>query len=328
MRIDRFFYKLEKFLKRQMTRGAFLKICCGGLLFLISENSFLRLAFARTGESGPRPKRGIKGVHDLVVSQGADPYSNTIKAVEAMGGMALFVKEGDTVLVKPNIAWDRTPEQAANTNPQVVAALVELCYQAGAKRVNVFDVPCNDDRRTYENSGIQKAAEEKGAKVYFADHWNVVKAKFPYPSPMEDWPIMRDAMVCDKLINVPILKHHSIARLTIAMKNLMGVCSGTRGKMHVDIGRKLVDLTDYIYPELTVIDATRVLLRNGPIGGNLEDVERMDKVIVGTDPVLADSYAAGLMNVDLDSVPYLKEARERGFGQTDVSQADIHEVKS
>jgi len=192
--MENLLYKIETSLKRQMTRKGFLRICAAGLLYCVAQNRFLKLAFANSGESTGRKTRGAKGAHDLVLAEGNDPYKNTIEAIAAMGGMERFVRKGSVVVVKPNMAWDRSPEQAGNTNPDVVAALVELCYKAGAKRVNVFDVPCNDDRRVYEHSGIQKAAEAKGAKVYFADHWNVVKAKFPYKSGMEDWPVLRDAV--------------------------------------------------------------------------------------------------------------------------------------
>ncbi len=325
--MDRFFYHLESLCKRQMTREGFLRVAAGGLAVFLSQNAFLKWAFAKKGESSGRIKKGIKGTHDLVVADGTDPYRNTVQAVEAMGGMGRFVKKGETVVVKPNMAWDRTPEQAANTDPRVVAAVVELCYKAGAKRVNVFDVPCNDERRVYENSGIEKAAREAGARVYFADHWNVVKARFPYPSPMEDWPILRDAVVCDTFINVPVLKSHGLTKLTLSMKNLMGVCSGTRGRMHFGIGRNLADLTDFIAPDLTVIDATRVLMRHGPSGGNLADVAQVNKLIVATDPVLADSFAAGMIKVDPRTIPYIKEAAIRKLGNPDISKADILRIQ-
>lgn len=326
--MERILYYLETFFKKQISRRRFMQFLFGGLLYFISENRFLKIAFAKTGESTGRPKKGIQGDHDLVIAKGSDPYQNAVKAIEAMGGMKRFVKKNAVVVIKPNMAWDRTPAQAANTDPQVVAALVELCYQAGAKRVNVFDIPCNDERRVYEHSGIQAAAKEKGAKVYFADHWNVVKAKFPYHSPMEGWPILRDAVDCDTFINVPVLKHHGLTGLTLSMKNLMGVCSGSRGLIHVDIGRRLVDLTGFINPDLTVIDATRVLLRNGPSGGHLDDVAQINQMIVSTDPTLADLFACGMMEKDPREIPYLGEAIKRNFGNVNLSQADILTVES
>ncbi|MBD3425918.1 MAG: DUF362 domain-containing protein [Candidatus Omnitrophica bacterium] len=325
--MDRFFYNLECFLKQHISRGRFIKLLLGGALYFISNNALLKYAFARTARSGGRPKKNIKGDHDLVVSKGPDPYNNTEKAIEGIGGMDRFVKKGDVVFLKANISWDRSPEQAGNTNPYVVAALVDMCYAAGAKRVNMSDNTCNEARRSYDNSEIPRVAREKGAYVHFVDNWNVVKAEFPYRSPMHDWPIYREAVECDVFINVPILKHHRLTGLTLSMKNLMGVCSGTRGLIHAGIGRKLADLTDYISPELTVIDATRVLLRNGPSGGSLDDVARMDTVIAGTDPVLADSYACTLVDRDPMSITYIEQAVRLGYGSADLTKADILKVK-
>ncbi|HOY10253.1 MAG TPA: DUF362 domain-containing protein [Candidatus Omnitrophota bacterium] len=326
--MEKFLYNLETFLKTQMNRKGFLKVCCAVLLAFITGNQLLKAAFAKSEDSSGRPKKGLKGLHDIVAVKGGDPYQNTVKAVEQMGGIGRFVKKGDVVVVKPNMAWDRTPRQAANTDPMVVAALVELCYKAGAKRVNVFDIPCNEDRPVYEHSGIAAAAKEKGAFVYFADHWNVVKAKFSYNSSMEGWPVLRDAVVCDTFINVPVLKHHGYTKLTLSMKNLMGVCSGKRGLIHLDIGTKLVDMTDFINPDLTVIDATRVLLRNGPSGGNESDVQAFNTVIAATDPTLADVYACSLVKIDPAEIPYLKAAMARGVGRSDLTQADVLEVQA
>ena len=323
----KFLYSLECLLRRQISRGRFLKFCLGGLLFLLTESALMKMAFAQKGESGPRPKKNIPTEQDLVAVHGPDPYKNTVAAVEGLGGMGRFVKKGDTVVVKPNIGWDRSPEQAANTNPAVVAALVELCYPAGAKRVNVFDVTCNDARRCYENSGIQQAAKGKGAQVYLADTWNVVKAKFPYPSPMEGWPVLRDAMVCDVLINVPVLKHHGLTGLTLSMKNLMGVCGGVRGLMHAGIGPKLADLTDFIKPELTVIDATRFLVRNGPSGGDLNDVVVFDTVFASPDPVLADAYGCHFVKKDPMEFSYLQEAAKKNMGIIDINKARVRTIE-
>lgn len=317
---------------RKISRKNFLKICLAGIAGLAAGSRLLNnIDNAEAAPTAPdvfngRPKKGIKGDYDLVVAKGIDPYASTVKAVEGLGGMSRFVKKNDTVLIKPNIGWDRSPEQAANTNPLVVAALIDMSFKAGAKRVNIFDVTCNDAKRCYDNSGIQAIAKEKGANIYFADDWNTVPLKMGYKSPMDGWPILKDAIQCDTFINVPILKHHSLAGLTISMKNLMGICGGQRGLMHFGIGKKLVDLTDFINPELTVVDAYRVLLRHGPVGGDLEDVAKLETIIAGTDPVLADAYAAKLMDKDPMSISYIKEASERGFGSADIGAAKILDV--
>ncbi len=305
-----------------------------GLAF-IAAGSFIfrsRALFAQSGTANGRPKKKIKGDHDLVCVRAApdrgappsvDPYSMTVKAINAMGGMERFVKKGGTVVVKPNIGWDRTPEQAANTNPLVVAAVVELCFKAGAKKVNVFDNPCNDPRRCYDSSGIREAAKSKGANVFFPDLKDTVAAKFSYESPMEGWPILRAALECDTFINVPVLKHHGLPGLTLSMKNLMGICSGNRGLMHDGLGRKIVDLTDFINPELTVIDGIKYLERHGPTGGNTSDVRELNTVIVSTDPTLADAYASAAAGKDPLFLENVRIAAKRKLGNADIGKADI-----
>jgi len=311
-------------LNKKMSRKQFLKLLVSGLAVLpFSNQIFGNAAHSAQDSAGfnGRPKSGVKGDYDLVIAKGEDPFNMTVKAVESMGGMGRFVKKGAVVVIKPNIGWDRSPEQAGNTNPQVVAALADMAYKAGAKRVNIFDITCNDPRRCYANSGVEAAASAVGAKIYFPDDWDVVKASFGYASPMQGWPILKDAIECDTFINVPILKHHSLTRLTLSMKNLMGVCGGNRGLMHLNIGPKLVDLTRFINPDLTIIDAYRVLVRNGPTGGNLADVNMMKTIIAATDPVLADTYASQLVDVDPMAVSYLKAAAKEKFGSLDTETA-------
>jgi len=320
----------KQFLNRKITREQFLKICGYAAGFCATQSSVFKVAsaIAAPEESFGRTKTAIEALCDLSVAQGSNAYAITRKSIETLGGMGLFVKKDSKVLIKPNIAWDRTPEQAGNTNPEVVAALIDLCFEAGARRVNVFDGTCNEQKRCYVNSGIQSIAQDHKAHVFFPSSWNIVKAKFKYKSSMENWPIYREAIECDTFINVPVVKHHGLTRLTLSMKNLMGVCGGNRGKMHFGIGQKLVDLTDFISPDLTVIDAVRVLNNHGPQGGNLADVSRLDTVIAGTDPVLCDTYACKLMKVSPKEIPYLAKAAELGFGKSNLSKANIIKVSA
>lgn len=307
---------------KKLSRRQFMKLLGTGLAGAMARQIF-PVPVAAAEIAGRRACRHVKGTHDLAVAGGEDPALITRRAVDALGGMGRFVRKGDTVVVKPNIGWDRAPEYAGNTNPAVVASLVEMCFEAGARRVNVFDIPCNSPQRCYENSGIRKAAEEKGARVYFCDKWNFVKAHFDHPADMEDWPVFRDAVECDVFINVPILKHHALSGLTLSMKNLMGVCGGTRGLMHVGLDKKLCEMAEFISPDLTVIDAYRVLLRHGPTGGSLEDVALRKTVLCGTDPCLCDSYAAVMMGKQPFDISYIKEAVGRGLGSSDIAAADI-----
>jgi len=313
----------------KISRRNFLKIfglgtvSCAALHLL--PRAGLAQAFAK--QANARPKKEIKTDHDLVSVKGADPAAITRKAIDALGGMKRFVRPGAVVVVKPNISWDRTPEYAANTNPDVAATVIAMCLEAGAQRVNVFDNTCNTAERCYANSGVRAAAQKAGAKVYYFDSWNVVKAHYAYDSSMEGWPIARDAVECDTFINVPILKHHGSTGLTLGMKNLMGICGGNRGLMHVDLGRKIFEVADFIRPELTLIDAYRYLNSHGPSGGNLADVVLMETVVASADFVLADVYASRLVDKDPGSVPYIAQAIERGLGQAHYRDKDILELK-
>ena len=310
---------------KRITRRQFIKVGSALIPFLFAKDLFASsrrsgrlLAQAKPGAAG----NGVSAV-SMAVVKGKDHRLLAEEAVNALGGIKKFVKKGDKVVVKPNMAWDRSPEQAGNTNPVIVSALVSMCLDAGAAKVKVFDRCCSDPRRTYKNSGIAAAAKKAGADVFHVDEWNYVKATFDYDSPLEGWPIYRDAVEADCFINVPVLKHHGLTKLTLSMKNLMGVMGDNRGRIHWGIDKKLAHVTDFISPDLTIIDATRVLTRNGPSGGNLEDVKVMDTVIASTDPVLADSEAARIAGRDPMDIGYIKEAHAMGLGKTGVPSSQV-----
>jgi uncharacterized protein (DUF362 family) len=265
--------------------------------------------------------------YDLVVARGAgkSPSDITKAAINAIGGMKRFVSRGDIVVVKPNIGWDRLPEQAANTNPEVVAAVVKLCFEAGAKKVKVFDRTCNDPRRCYKQSGIADAVSSLGAEVSFIDErrFRDVSIKGQV---IKSWPLYRDIFEADKIINVPVAKHHGLAKLTMAMKNWMGVMGGQRGSIHQKIGESLADLCLVIKPSLTVLDAVRILTANGPQGGDLKDVKRLDTVIAGVDQVAIDSYGATLFGMKGSDLSYVKAGNVMGIGSMDISRLKINRL--
>lgn len=271
----------------------------------------------------PRTGRKIKTDCDLSEVTGADPYEITVQSVKLLGGMNRFVRKGDTVVVKPNIGWNRAPEYAANTNPRVVAAIVDMAIAAGAKKVRVFDNTCNSAKMCYANSGIAEAARGAGAEVIYPASWKYVPGAFPKGSAMDGWLINRDAVECDCFINVPVAKHHSLTGLTLSIKNLMGICGGARGIMHWNIDQKLAELASFIKPDLTIIDAYRVLLRNGPSGGNLEDVLLVKTVIASADPVLADSRGAELMKRKGSDIGHIKVSAKMGLGNMNTASANI-----
>lgn len=253
---------------------------------------------------------------ELVVAQGDDPRELVRKSVKELGGIGRFVARGDVVLVKPNIAWDRTPEQAANTNPKIVAEIVRLCREAGASRVIVTDMSCNDPRRCFRRSGIGEAAASERAEVVLPEYGDF--RRIDLGRSLGSWPVLQALLSADKVINVPVAKQHSLSAVTLGMKNWLGIVGGSRDWLHQDIHTSVVDLADFARPALTLLDAFRVLIRNGPNGGSLDDVEVKKTLIAGTDPVAVDAYAAkAYWNLDGRSLPYLRFASDRGLGRMD-----------
>ncbi|MDZ7372779.1 MAG: DUF362 domain-containing protein [candidate division KSB1 bacterium] len=277
-------------------------------------------------ESAARFLRPADVPADLAVARNGEPAQLVQAAVEALGGMSRFVSRGDIVVVKPNIGWDRLPEQAANTNPEVVAEVVRLCYQAGAKKVLVFDHTSNRAQRCYLRSGIQAAAKEAGAEVSFVHEQKFRNVEIREGVELKSWPFYKDVLEADVLINVPIAKHHSMARLTVGLKNIMGVIGGDRGAIHNHFARKIVDLNTVVKPKLTLVDGYRILRANGPQGGSPRDVQLLKTVVASTDRVAADAYAATWFGLGPQDLDYLVEAHRRGLGEIDFRKLKIREI--
>jgi uncharacterized protein (DUF362 family) len=263
---------------------------------------------------------------DLAVAHGTSPEKIVRAAVEALGGIKRFVSRGDIVIVKPNIAWDRLPEQAGNTNPEVVAAVVRLCYEAGAKKVKVFDRPVNDPRRCYVQSGIEAAVRAVEGDIQHVDDRKFKDIDIKGEA-IKTWPLYTEIFEADKVINVPIAKHHGLAKLTMSMKNWMGVMGGSRRMIHQRLDESLVDLSMKIRPTLTILDAVRILTANGPQGGSLDDVKKLDTVIAGVDQVAVDSYGATLFGMKGSDLGYVRIGAERGFGKMDLNTVRIRKIQ-
>ena len=259
----------------------------------------------------------------MVVVQGGEPRALVRQALEDLGGIRRFVSRQDVVVLKPNIAWDRTPEQAANTNPEVVAEVVRQCWQAGAKRVIVTDVSCNEPRRCFQRSGIQAAARAEGAEVILPDP-DLYREVDLGGVVLKSWPVFTPFLEADKVINLPIAKHHGLTGVTLGMKNWYGILGGQRNRLHQQIHQSLADLASFMLPTLTLIDCYRILLRNGPTGGNLEDVALKKTMVAGTDPVALDGYVAkAYWNLDPEHLPYLQMAANRGLGTVDFDTLHV-----
>ena len=248
----------------------------------------------------------------------------TEKAIAAMGGLGRFVKKGDVVWVKPNIGWDRTPELAGNTNPDVVATIVRLCFEAGAKTVKVGDNPVQQAVKTYESSGIPAAVRELGAEVVFLDR-NRFRDTAIKGDSLKSIPVYPDILECDLVINVPVAKHHRLTEVTLCMKNYLGVIE-KRQIIHQNFGPTMVDLTRFMKPRICILDAVRVLPKNGPSGGNLADVEFAGTVAAGVDIVALDALGAELLGRKPAEMKTIVAGEKAGLGKIDYRSLALSEI--
>jgi len=261
----------------------------------------------------------------MAVARGKDPAENVRRAIEALGGMGVFIRRGDKVAIKPNVGWNRLIEQGANTNPEVVGALVRMAFAAGASKVWVTDYPVNNPERCFERSGIRKAVGEAGGDLVMPDaiHFREVEIGGRL---LRSGEVLTPIIDADKLINVPIVKHHGLSRATLSMKNWYGILGGHRVRLHQDIHRSIVDLAVMAKPTLTVMDATRILMANGPTGGNLDDVKMLDTVAVGVDEVALDAFGAELLGADRSEVGFIAEGEKAGLGVSDYRSLKLVEI--
>ena len=264
---------------------------------------------------------------DLVVARSGEPETMVRRAIAALGGMERFVPRNANVIVKPNICVAyHSYEYAATTNPWVVGALVKMCLEAGARSVRVMDNPFGGTAEdAYEISGIAEQVRAAGGEMVVMSHLKYVPTEIPQARSLRQSAIYDDALKADVLIDVPIAKDHGLARLTLGMKNLMGLIRD-RQAIHSDMGQRLADLTSLFRPKLTVVDAVRMLMANGPTGGNLDDVKQMNTIVASPDIVAADSYAATLFGMQPEEIRYIQAGAQRGLGRSDLKNLRIEEI--
>jgi len=260
----------------------------------------------------------------LVIARGKSPERNVAAALDRIGGMQQFVGRDDRVLIKPNVAWERVPAQAANTDPAVVAAVVRACREAGAREIWVTDCPVHDAEATFARSGVHRAAYDAGAEVLLPNQYRFLQIAIP--GKQGTWPILELYLKADKIINVPVAKVHDHGGVTAGMKNWFGVLGMERVMLHSRVDESIAGLAALMRPTLTVIDATRVLVRNGPRGGDLSDVKQVDAVAVSVDPVAADAWAASVLGVPQSRVGALALAEARGLGRADLGALSPVEI--
>jgi uncharacterized protein (DUF362 family) len=317
-----------QYAQKRFTRRQFVQLVAAstlGTVLATCANDQAEGPASAPARTAPPPGDGAY----LAVARGSEPSPGALTraALSAIGGIERFVKNGDDVILKPNICVDyRTYEYGATTNPEVVATLVELCLGAGARRVRIMDSPFGGGPESaYARSGIADAVAAAGGEMEIMNPAKFRETTIPEGKDITRWPVYHDILAADVLIDIPIAKHHSLARLSLAGKNLLGVVQN-RSKLHLNLGQRVADLVSLVRPSLTVVDAVRTLVSHGPTGGNLDDVRLTNTVIASHDIVAADAYAATLFDLSGTDVAYVRAAADMGLGTLDLSSIRIEEI--
>ncbi|MDR3560649.1 MAG: DUF362 domain-containing protein [Negativicutes bacterium] len=264
---------------------------------------------------------------DLTVVQGTEPVEMLERGLKAIGGIQRYVKQGGSVVIKPNFSVPRTPEEAATTNTAMVAALVKMCLAAGAKEVKVVDQPLNSSTPVLclEKTGIKAAVEAVGGKVFTyngnRDFFRPVTTNGKILTNLE---FSKDVLDADLFINFPILKHHRGAKLTLGMKNFMGLIWDRRFFHTSDLHQCIADLAAVKKPHLTIMDAFRGITDNGPVGPG--PIKEYGQLVLGTDQVAIDAYSAALFGMKPEEVDYIRLAAAAGIGQIQWEKLKMQKV--
>jgi uncharacterized protein (DUF362 family) len=294
----------------------------------IGETTAAAVAISWNNPLFAAPESDPEGPWDLVAVRNGEPVGMFESGIAALGGMAAFVRKGQHVVVKPNIAWDQPPEVPANTNPELVAAIVRHCVKAGASKVTVFDHTCHNWERSYKTSGIANAVSNAGGEMAPANleqHYREVE--LPKAVTLKKALVHKQMLDCDVFINVPVLKHHGGAKLSLTMKNLMGVVWDRRFFHKNGLDQCIADMCfTPRKPDLNIIDAYRILRKNGPQGRAKEDGEIAKYQMLGRDMVALDAAAAKLFGMDPAKLEYVRIAGEMGAGVADLAKVRIKRI--
>jgi uncharacterized protein (DUF362 family) len=308
----------RQFLQRGLLLGAsFSFVDLGGL-------------FAETRPLGASasPAPSTPGLPDLVAVRDGDRATMVDRAIAALGGMAAFVKPGQSVVIKPNIGWDVPPERSANTHPDVVRRLAQMCFTAGAARVSVFDNTCDQWQRTYANSGIEAALKDTGVVIVNGKDRSLYrKVEIPNGVKLKSAEVHSLILDSDVFINAPVLKHHGGALMTACMKNLMGVIWDRQFYHKNDLHQCIVDFLTFKQPTLNVVDAYAPMVRNGPRGKSTEDLIETRTLLAGRNVVTCDAAAAKILGHQPADIRHVKLAADAGFGSLDLEKLNIQRIK-
>lgn len=307
-----------------MERRNFLKtVALGGAAGLVQLQS---------GRLSAKPATASATSNDLVAVMGGEPVQLYSKAIAAMGGIGRFVKKGQRVVVKPNIGWDRKPELAADTNPELVAAIVKDCLAAGATEVGVFDHTCDDWKQCYKTSGIEDAVKAAGGKMLFAHEEKYYReVSIPQGKRLKKAKVHEAILDYDVWINVPVLKNHGGAKMTIALKNNMGVIWDRRFWHSNDLQQCIADFSTYKKPALNIVDAYRIMTQNGPQGTSLNDVQVPKALFIAIDPVAVDTASVNFFSqyktMTINDASHIRLGEEMNVGTTKLDTLKIERIR-
>ncbi|MDP8247091.1 MAG: DUF362 domain-containing protein [Candidatus Tritonobacter lacicola] len=299
-----------------MDRRTFVKLL--GLGSLLATSAGL-LGTARGSE--PASKKAL-----VSVVKGDDPSGMVRRLLEPLGGMARFVKKGARVVIKPNAAWERTPQQAANTNPRLVAEVIRLCYEAGAGKVLVVENPCDRYEGAFKISGIEEASRKAGVRMKpMVEKGDFIDVKIEKGVVLKEASVGRVILDADVLINMPVAKTHGSAVLTMAMKNHMGTVFDRWAMHKAGLHQAIADLASFVRPTLNIMDALQIMTDRGPKGPG--PLLRKDIVAASTDQVALDAFGATLFGMTWKDIPYIVKAQELGVGVADPKHIEVIEER-
>ncbi len=267
---------------------------------------------------------------DVVIARDMTPEELVRAAVDKYGGISSWVRPGDVVVIKPNLAWARQPAVGATTSPEVLAAVIALCIEAEAKRTVVAEHSCDTAKVTFDMSGARQVCSEWGVPLVSLENESMYQeVALPAGTNIKTDQVARDILDCDVYINLPILKTHSATVATMALKNQMGAVwdrgayhrSGAESSPGLNLHQNIVGLAASLRPTLNIVDATRVLLTGGPKGPG--KVEERNTVLVSADMVAVDAYAATLLGLKPEDIPYIGLAAEAGIGKADLDTIKV-----
>ena len=275
----------------------------------------------------------VEAAPDLVAVMGGEPAQLLERALQEMGGIGQYVKNGQNVVIKPNIGWDKKPDFAANTNPELVEALVKQCFKAGAKKVTVFDNTCDNWQKCYDSSGIEKAAKAAGATVLPGNDESYYKeVAIPQGVKLKSAKIHQALLEADVWFNVPVLKNHGGAKMSIAMKNYMGIVWDRPFFHSNDLQQCIADVCTWVKkPALNIVDAYRCMRKNGPQGRSVADTSVLKALIVSTDIIAADTAAIGLFNqvenMNINDVTHIAKGEQLKLGTQNIDKLNVKRVR-